>query len=68
MLAAWNALWLSDRMTRVPIFDPAKNPEIARLRRVLAQLEATPLGARERECADVRERDIRMRIEELEKR
>lgn len=54
-------------VTRVPSVDPKRDAEIARLQSLLAELERIPAHRREDELADVREKDLREMIADLEK-
>ena len=51
---------------RVPPVDPKRDKEIARLRKLLADLERTPTHRREFELADEREISIKAMLRELE--
>lgn len=52
-------------MARVPSIDPKRDKEIARLRNLLAEVEAIPPHRREDECADEREQTIMAMMKDL---
>lgn len=53
-------------MARVPSINPTRDKEIARLRKLLAELERIPAKRREDECADEREITIRAMLRDLD--
>lgn len=53
-------------MIRVPSTNPKRDKEIARLRKLLAELERIPAKRREDECADEREITIRAMLRDLD--
>jgi hypothetical protein len=52
-------------MARVPSIDPKRAEEIARLRKLLAEVERIPAHRREDECADEREQTILAMLKDL---
>ena len=52
-------------MPRVPSIDPKRDNEIARLHKLLVQLERIPAPRRADECADEREATIRAMLKDL---
>ena len=53
-------------MARVPSIDPKRDQELARLRKLLAEVESIPAYRREAECADEREAAIRAMLRDLD--
>lgn len=53
-------------MARVPSIDPKRDQEIARLRKLLADVESIPAHRRAGECADERESTIRAMLLDLD--
>jgi hypothetical protein len=53
-------------MVRVPSINPKRNKEIARLRKLLAEVERIPAHRREDECADEREATIMSMLLEMD--
>jgi hypothetical protein len=53
-------------MARVPSIDPKRNKEIARLRKLLDEVERIPAELREEEGADQREATIRAMLRDLD--
>jgi hypothetical protein len=52
-------------IARPPTIDPARDKEVARLERVLKELEAIPPHRREDELADVRAETVRAMLGDL---
>ncbi len=52
-------------MARVPSVDPKRDNEIARLRKLLVELERTPVNRRTDECAEEREATIQAMLKDL---
>lgn len=53
-------------MARVPSIDPKQAEEIARLRKLLAEVESIPVHRREDECADERAATIKAMLRDLD--
>ncbi|KKB09427.1 hypothetical protein VE26_05700 [Devosia chinhatensis] len=64
-LAVTASSWHAAVMPRVPNTDPKRDKEIARLGRLLRELQRIPQHLREAECADERERSILAMIADL---
>lgn len=54
-------------MARVPDMDPVRDRQLARLRKALLELQRIPPHRRECELADVRVKDVKAMIAQLEK-